>query len=132
MPGIILFDGVCNLCTGSVQFVIRHDPSKYFRYASLQGKTAQQLLDAYHHLPATVKDSFILLENGKIYTRSTAALRVIKKLNGLWPLLYIFIIIPPFIRNAVYNRIARNRYRWFGKKDACWVPTKELNELFLE
>jgi len=77
-------------------------------------------------------NSFILLENEKLYTKSTGALRVTKKLSGLWPLLYGFIIIPPFIRNAVYSYIAHHRYKWFGKKEACWIPTPELKQLFLD
>jgi predicted DCC family thiol-disulfide oxidoreductase YuxK len=126
----IFFDGVCNLCMRSVQFVIRHDPDKQFRFASLQSETGQKAI-CNHHLQGGPSHTFILTENGKTYTRSTAALRVAKKLNGLWPLLYAFIIIPPFIRNGVYNRIAKNRYRWFGKKETCWVPSPELNERFL-
>lgn len=128
---VILFDGVCNLCSSSVQFVIKHDPKHYFHFASLQSSFGQEVLEKYK-LPAADFDSFILLENGKVYTRSTAALKVIKKLNGLWPALYAFVIIPPFIRNAVYNFIARNRYQWFGKQEACWLPTPELKELFID
>jgi predicted DCC family thiol-disulfide oxidoreductase YuxK len=128
---VIFFDGVCNLCTGSVQFVIRHDPKQLFRFASLQSETGQRLLSAFE-LPLTEFGSFILLENGKVYTRSAGALRVTKKLNGLWPMLSALLIIPAFIRNAVYNYVAKNRYKWFGQKNACWVPTPELNALFLD
>jgi predicted DCC family thiol-disulfide oxidoreductase YuxK len=128
---VILFDGMCNLCSGSVQFVIKHDPKRQFRFASLQSRFGQKILQQFG-LPADELNSFILLENGNIYTRSTGALRVTKKLNGLWPLLYAFIIVPIFIRNAVYNYIAHNRYRWFGKKEACWLPTPELRKLFLD
>ena len=127
---VILFDGVCNLCSSSVQFVIKHDPKKQFRFASLQSDFGQSVLKKFN-LPANQLNSFILLENDKIYTRSGGALRVTKKLNGLWPALYAFIIVPPFIRNAVYNFIAKNRYKWFGKKEACWLPTPELRKLFL-
>lgn len=128
---VILFDGVCNLCSGSVQFIIKHDPKHQFRFASLQSAFGQQVLQHFD-LPATELSSFILLEEGKIYTRSAGALRVTKKLSGLWPGLYAFMIIPPFIRNAVYSFVARNRYQWFGKKEACWIPTKELRELFID
>lgn len=128
---VILFDGVCNLCNSSVQFIIKHDPHHIFRFASLQSKFGEQVLQQFN-LPANTFNSFILLENDKIYTRSSAAMRVVKKLKGFWKLLYGFVIVPPFIRNAVYNMIAKNRYKWFGKKEACWVPTPELKALFYE
>jgi predicted DCC family thiol-disulfide oxidoreductase YuxK len=128
---VILFDGVCNLCSSSVQFVIKHDPKRQFRFASLQSKYGQRVMKKFG-LPENELNSFILLENEKIYTRSTGALRVTKKLSGLWPLLYGFMIIPPFIRNAVYSYIAHHRYKWFGKKEACWIPTPELKQLFLD
>jgi predicted DCC family thiol-disulfide oxidoreductase YuxK len=129
---IILFDGICNLCSGAVQFIIRHDPRHQFRFASLQSKLGQQIISQFKIPPGEAMNSFILFENGKIYTRSTGVLRVAKKLKGLWPLLYGFIIIPTFIRNAVYNFITRNRYKWFGKKEACWIPTPALKSLFLD
>ena len=127
----IFFDGVCNLCTGSVQFIIKHDPKHYFRFASLQSELGQQVLQQFN-LPSAEFGSFILLEEGKIYTKSTAALRVTKKLDGLWPVLFSFMIVPPFIRNWVYSFIAKNRYRWFGKKESCWLPNVELSNLFLD
>jgi predicted DCC family thiol-disulfide oxidoreductase YuxK len=127
---VILFDGVCNLCSSSVQFVIRHDPGHYFRFASLQSGFGQSVLQQ-HHLPVQELGSFVLLEDGKLYTRSAAVLRVCKKLNGAWPLLYAFMIVPPFIRNAVYNFVAKRRYKWFGKKEECWIPGPELQQLFL-
>jgi predicted DCC family thiol-disulfide oxidoreductase YuxK len=111
--------------------VIRHDPRHRFRFASLQGNFGQQVLKE-HQLDPAEYDSIILLEREKIYTSSGAALRVIRKLNGAWPLLYIFIIIPPFIRNAVYGFIAARRYQWFGKKEACWLPSPELKQLFID
>lgn len=127
---IVLFDGVCNLCCSSVQFIIKHDPKHLFRFASLQGEFGQQVLEQYH-LPAAAFSSFILLEKGIVYTKSSGALRVTRKLNGLWSGLYAFSIIPPFIRNAVYNWVAKNRYQWFGKKEACPIPTTELSKFFL-
>ena len=127
----IFFDGVCNLCTGSVQFIIKHDPKHYFRFASLQSELGQQVLQQFN-LRSEEFGSFILLEEGKIYTKSTAALRVTKKLDGLWPVLFSFMIVPPFIRNWVYSFIAKNRYRWFGKKESCWLPNVELSNLFLD
>lgn len=126
---VLLFDGVCNLCTGSVQFIIKRDPTKKFRFASLQSEFGQQVL-AQHQLNTDTFDSLVLLEGGKIYQRSTAALRIARQLSGTWPMLYAFIIVPAFIRNAVYDFIARNRYKWFGKKEACWLPNPDLQALF--
>ena len=127
---IILFDGVCNLCSNVVQFIIKHDPEKKFRFASLQSKFGEEVMK-YFGLPADQFNSFILLEKGKIYTRSTGALKVAKRLKGIWSLSYGFIILPRFIRDSVYNLIARKRYKWFGKKETCWIPTPELRSLFL-
>jgi predicted DCC family thiol-disulfide oxidoreductase YuxK len=128
---IVLFDGVCNLCNRSVQFLLKRDRRKQFLFASLQGKTGQEILKKFS-LSANDFNSFILIEGDELYTRSTAVLRILRKLGGAWALLYVFIIIPPFIRNPVYNFIARNRYKWFGKKEECWVPTPELKQRFLE
>lgn len=127
---IVLFDGVCNLCNSAVQFIIRHDKKNIFMFTSLQSDTGQELL-AQYDLPLNELNSFILIENNKAYTRSSGALRVIKKLKGLWPLLYGFIIVPKFIRDGVYNWVGRNRYKWFGKQDACMIPTPELKARFL-
>jgi predicted DCC family thiol-disulfide oxidoreductase YuxK len=126
---IIFFDGVCNLCNGAVQFTIRRDSKNMFKFASLQSEFAKQQVAPFNISPEDL-DSFILMENGKVYQRSTAALRVARRLNGLWPLLYAFIIIPRFIRDGVYNYIAKNRYKWFGKQESCWVPTRELKRKF--
>lgn len=127
---IVLFDGVCNLCNGAVQFIIRHDKKNIFMFASLQSEVGRKILEQYN-FSLDEFNSFILIENNKAYTRSTGALRVAKKLNGLWPLLYGFIIIPKFIRDSIYNWVAGNRYKWFGKKDACMIPTPELKTKFL-
>ena len=128
---VILFDGVCNLCSGIVQFIIKHDPTRQFRFASLQSEFGQHVLQQFN-LAMTEFDSIILLEKGIVYTKSNAALRVVKKLTGAWSALYVFRIVPPFIRNAVYDLAARNRYQWFGKKEACWIPTQELKDLFID
>ena len=128
---IIFFDGVCNLCSSSVQFIIKHDPQRYFRFASLQSNLGQSILNKFQ-LPAADFGSFLLYENGQLFTKSTAALRVLKKMNQLFPLAYGLIIIPAFIRNGVYDIIAKNRYRWFGKKEVCWIPTPELSALFID
>ena len=127
---IILFDGVCNLCNGAVQFIIRHDKKKIFMFTSLQSETGQKLL-AQYNLPLDELNSFILIENSKAYTRSTGALKVAKKLNGIFPMLYSFIIIPKIFRNSIYDLVARNRYKWFGKKDECMIPTPQLKARFL-
>ncbi|MCW3080343.1 thiol-disulfide oxidoreductase DCC family protein [Segetibacter sp.] len=128
---VILFDGVCNLCSNAVQFVIKRDKKNLFWFASLQSSFGQELLNKYR-LPSTGFDSFILLENKTIYTKSAAALRVVKQLSGGWPILYVFSIIPAFIRNTVYNFIARNRYRWFGKKETCWIASPAIKNRFLD
>ncbi len=128
---IVLFDGVCNLCNSTVLWIIKHDPKRQFRFASLQGDYGQQILKQFH-LPPDALNSFILLKDNQIYTKSTGALKVAKALNGLWSMLYIFIIIPAFIRNSVYDLIAKNRYRWFGKKESCAIPSPALKDLFYD
>lgn len=128
---VVLFDGVCNLCDHAVQFIIRHDRHRKLRFASLQSGYAAGRLETTN-LPPTYLDSFVLLEAGRCYTRSTAALRVARYFGGLWQLLYVFILIPRPIRDAVYNLVGRYRYRWFGKKNSCMVPTPELKVLFLD
>lgn len=127
---IILFDGVCNLCNSSVLFMIKHHKKDRFRFAALQEPYGAFLVDKYR-IDTKKIDSIILIENGKAYWRSTAALRVARHLNGGYPLLYAFMIIPRFIRDGVYNIISRNRYKWFGKKDQCMIPTPELKSLFV-
>lgn len=130
MQRIVLFDGDCNFCDASVQFIIKRDPSAHFHFASIQSEIGQELIQK-HAIPATV-DSLILVENDKTYIQSTAALRIAKKLDGLWHLLFLFILIPPPIRNGVYHYIAKNRYRWFGKKEsACALPSPEVRKRFL-
>ncbi len=127
---IVLFDGVCNLCNSSVQFIIKRDKKKQFLFASLQGKFGQEFLKK-NNLPADNFNSFILLEDEKIFIRSSGALRMLKHLGGGLSLLYGFIIVPKFVRDAVYNLIAKNRYKWFGKKEECWLPTPDLKARFL-
>lgn len=127
---IILFDGVCSLCNSSINFVIKRDQKDLFRFGALQSAAGLSLLKEYG-IDTADTDSIILIENGKAYIKSTAALRVAKKLSAAWPLFYGFIIIPTFIRNWVYNYVAKNRYKWYGKKDSCMIPTPELKEKFL-
>ena len=127
---IVLFDGVCNLCNSAVHFIIRNDRKNVFMFTSLQSEAGQKLL-AQYNFPLDELNSFILIENNKAYTRSTGALKVAKKLNGLWPWLYSFIIIPKILRDSIYDMVGNNRYKWFGKKDACMIPTPELKARFL-
>lgn len=126
---IILFDGVCNFCCSSVQFIIARDPGGHFLFASQQSETGRNLL-AFANLPPTM-DTFVAIEGKAIYTRSAAALKVASKLTQPWPLCAVFWLVPGFIRDAAYRLIARNRYRWFGQKEACWVPTPEIRARFL-
>ena len=128
---VILFDGVCNLCNGLVNWIIRHDDHKQFMFASLQSAYGQKLVSK-SGLKDSHMDSFILSDEDVIYERSTAALRVLKHLGGVYALAYGFIVIPAFIRNAVYNFVAKHRYRWFGKRESCMIPTGELTARFLE
>ena len=128
---IILFDGVCNLCNASVQLVIKNDPDAYFNFASLQSNAGIALLKKYNLPELATPESLVLIEEGKVYQYSTAALRIACKLKSWHRFLYTFIIIPAFLRNAVYKFIARNRYKWWGKQDSCWLPTPDLKKRFL-
>ncbi|MEQ3654379.1 MAG: thiol-disulfide oxidoreductase DCC family protein [Dokdonia sp.] len=127
---IILFDGVCNLCNGAVLFVIKRDPDDVFRFAALQSDKGQALAQQYGIDTAKV-DSIILIENGKSYTKSSAALRIAKHLKSGYRFLSMFLVIPAVIRNWVYDFIAKNRYNWYGKKDQCMIPTPALQSKFL-
>jgi len=128
---VILFDGVCNLCNGFVTFVIARDPAGRFQFGPLQSQAAQRLLgsiDSHEGSP----DSVVLVENGRVWTRSAAALRIARGLSFPWPLAYVFVVIPRPLRDWIYNLVARNRYRWFGKRDVCMVPTPELRARFID
>ena len=128
----MLFDGVCNLCNAVTRFVIQHDPSPgRFRFAALQSATGQRLLRE-HGLPTDDFDGFVLVEDGRASLRSTAALRVLKRLGLPWSLLWLLILVPRPLRDPVYGWIARNRYRWFGKREACMVPTPDVRARFLD
>ena len=128
---IILFDGVCNLCNCSVQFIIKRDKRKRFLFTSLQSDAGQDILLQFR-LKKSNLNSIILLENGKVYQKSTAILKIFKHLPNFWKISYIFIVIPIFIRDFIYDFIANNRYKWFGKREVCMIPTKELQMRFLE
>jgi predicted DCC family thiol-disulfide oxidoreductase YuxK len=126
---IILFDGVCNLCEVSVQFIIKHDSKHYFHFTS-QSSTVAKALWEEHKLGNI--DSIVLLTNGKVYTHSDAALEICKRLDGLYTYLYIFRFIPKVLRDVVYRFVANYRYKVFGKKDSCMMPSIELENRFLE
>ena len=128
---IVLLDGVCNVCNSTVIFLIKRDKNKIVRFAHLQSETARSLLEKYQ-LDGNGVDSIVYIENNRVYIKSTAVLRILRYLKMPYPLLYAFIIIPTFIRNAAYDFIAKNRYRWFGKHDNCIVPSDELKERFLK
>jgi len=128
---IILFDGVCNFCNFWVNFAIKRDRKKKLKFTPLQGQTALQLLPAYPFHLSSLR-SVVLIDGDRAWTQSSAALRICKYLDGGWKLFYGLIIIPKFIRDFFYNIIARNRYKWFGKKESCMVPTPELRERFLD
>ena len=127
---ILLFDGVCNLCNSSVQFFIKHDKKGRVKFAALQSETGRDLLFKFE-LDPDYFDSLVFIDKEKVYTHSSAVLRASKYLNGLYPLLQVFLIKPKFLRDPIYKWIGRNRYRWFGKQDACMIPTPELKERFL-
>ncbi len=127
---IILFDGVCNYCNSMVNFVIRHDKKKKFRFAPLQTPAAQKLLGQYL-LPKSDLDSIVFINEGKAYLSSSAALKVMGKLPWYWQWTQVFWMVPKPLRNSVYSIIAKNRYKWFGKKEQCMVPTPEVRGRFL-
>lgn len=128
---LILFDGVCNLCEASVQYVIKHDKNDIFRYSALQNEVGQQIIKKFD-IDRTKMDSILLYSPEKgISYKSTAALKIASKLGFPRNMLVIFMIVPVFIRNWVYDYIARNRYKWYGKKKECMIPTPELKSKFL-
>jgi predicted DCC family thiol-disulfide oxidoreductase YuxK len=128
---LVLFDGVCNLCNASVRFIVRHDRKERFRFASLQSSAGQMYLERFR-MPADDFDTFVLIDHENCYTRSTAALRVLRMLDGWLALGYALIFLPRPVRDWLYNLIAKNRYRLFGKKEQCMVPTAGLRKRFLE
>ena len=125
---MLLFDGVCTLCSGSVRFVIERDPGGRFQFAPLQSEAARRLLEKS---PQLLPDSLVLVEDGRLFTRSTAVLRLARGLRFPWPLAYVFVAVPRPLRDWVYDILASHRYRWFGRRDVCMVPTPELRSRFL-
>ncbi len=130
MPGIILFDGICNFCNSRINFVMDRDRKQYYKFAANQSEAGRAVL-AQYDITAEEIDTLIVIEEGKVYTHSTGALRIARHLGGAWPLLLVFLIVPRFIRDIVYRFIARNRYKWFGVREACRVPTPEERARFL-
>ncbi|MGE0589163.1 MAG: thiol-disulfide oxidoreductase DCC family protein [Cyclobacteriaceae bacterium] len=128
---VILFDGVCNLCNHSVQFIINRDKSGHFKFASLQSAFGQEQLRNFS-IPSKAMESIILIKSDRYFQRSSAVLEICLHLGSLWPLLYIFKIVPWFIRDFFYDLVAKNRYRWFGRRDECMLPTPELKARFLD
>lgn len=128
---LILFDGVCNFCGFWVRFLIRRDPEKRFRFASLQSATGREILQKVG-LPVGELNTMIYAEDSRTYLGSAAVLRVARAMHGLWPLLYLFIAVPAPLRDLVYRWVARHRYRWFGKRDSCLVPSADLQDRFLD
>ena len=127
---LVLFDGVCNLCHASVQFVLRHDRRERFRFASIQSETGRKLLQA-HKLAPDAASSFVLLTGGRVLLRSEAALEIARQFGGAWRLLGVFRFVPRSWRDGVYSLVARNRYRWFGRRESCLMPNDRLRERFL-
>lgn len=127
---IILFDGICNFCNSSVNFIIERDNKDRFRFAALQSETGNELMKQFGLDSENLK-TIILIEDGKYYTKTTAALRIVKHLKGSWRFSYVFIIVPSFIRNIAYNIIAKYRYKWFGKRDTCRIPSPEERDKFI-
>jgi predicted DCC family thiol-disulfide oxidoreductase YuxK len=130
MPAVILFDGICNFCNGAVNFVINRDRESYFKFAALQSAAGEELLEKYG-IDKVETDSVVLIEDNEAYTHSSAALRIVRKLPGAWPILYGFIIVPKSIRDWAYKLFAKHRYRLFGRQDQCMIPTPEIRARFL-
>jgi predicted DCC family thiol-disulfide oxidoreductase YuxK len=126
---IVIFDGVCNLCARSVQFILSHESEPRFQFSPVQSAAGARILSEYGFSASDV-DTFVLVSEGKVYTRSTAALRIARHFKGAWRLLRVLWVVPRPIRDALYNFVARNRYSWYGKSDSCMVPTPELNARF--
>lgn len=127
---LVLFDGVCNLCNATVQMLIRLDRHKKLKFASLQSETGQQVLQQNQFDQENFK-TFLYVRGDEVFTRSTAALKVFSDLGGIWKAVKIFYIVPESLRNSIYDFVSQNRYKWFGQKDQCMVPTPELKDRFL-
>jgi len=129
---VLFFDGECNLCNHMVQFILKRDKKKIFLFSPLQSARGKEAMDKTGINMQENSGSFILYHKGVYFTRSTAALHMFRQLGGLWPLLYAGIIFPRFLRDGVYNFVSRNRYKWFGKRDSCMIPTPDIMARFLQ
>lgn len=127
---LVLYDGTCGLCNRSVQLVLRHDSRGRFRFAALQSDTGRALLER-HGVPVDQLGSVVLVERGRAFTRSRAALRIARKMDMPWPLLWTLALVPRAVCDFFYDRVARNRYRWFGRTDACMLPPPDVRARFL-
>jgi len=128
---IIFFDGVCNLCNSSVNFIIKKDKNEKFKFVAFQSSIGSDLLKKNNYNDNNL-DTLVILKNNKIYTKSTAALLIAKELNSLWKLFSFFLLIPKFLRDPIYIFISKNRYKWFGKKESCMLPSPEIKSRFLD
>lgn len=126
---LILFDGICNFCNSSINFIIKKDKHRKFKFATLQSKTGQYMLQKHQ---ITDIDSVILIEREKAYVKSDAVLKIGKTLGGVYRFAYVLILIPKFLRNPLYDFIAKNRYKWFGQKNECMIPTPDVRERFMD
>jgi predicted DCC family thiol-disulfide oxidoreductase YuxK len=127
---VVLFDGVCNLCNGSVLFIIKRDAQSKLKFASLQSEYGADQMKRFN-LPSSALNSVLLVKDGQLFQKSNAALEIARMLDGMWPWLYAFKIVPLFMRDFIYDWIAGNRYRWFGRKEACMIPTLEMRARFI-
>ena len=128
---LILFDGVCNLCNSSIQLIIKNDKKDHFLFASLQSDAGQQFL-LQNNRENLNFESILLIEDGQVYEKSEAVLRICRRLSGGFPLLYGLRIIPRILRDFIYDKVAKYRYKWFGKQDVCMMPSKDLKMKFLD
>lgn len=128
---LVLFDGMCGFCSASVRFIIHRDRRRVFTFASLQSQSGRKTLGS-HGLGEDTLDTLVLVEEGRCFTRSTALLRICRRLSGLWPFLYVLIIFPRFLRDAFYDGFARNRYRWFTRRETCFLPGPDERDRFLD
>jgi len=126
---LILFDGVCNLCSALVQFVIRHDPAAKFHFAAIQSQVGREIFES-HGLDPTDLQTFVFIADGRMFLRSDAAIEVVARFTGAWRIFRIFLFVPRVVRDSIYSTIARNRYRWFGRKEVCMMPTPEIKARF--
>lgn len=127
---LVLFDGYCNLCNGAVQFILKRDKKSHFYFASLSWPVASPVVQSSDELGAI--DSILLYDGEKVYSKSSAALKISSRLGALWPLLSVFWIVPKFLRDPIYDYVARNRYKWFGKKNTCMMPESDVSHRFLD